>query len=410
MSPELPKPKLLFLGSAFPPGVAGLFPDAQPAGHAMQTQMVGALEKHFEIRAAGVFSFPVEGLELPPHPVPGVPLEVALLDRSPEVWHRWRSIVKLKQTYRQLRRQGWNPDAVLLVNMSPIYNAFVLWLKRQSPRPRLVLLLSDSAYLREQPRWTKRFRRAFKPFVWAEKDMVPRFDACIALSKGTEDFFTSRGIPWMWMPGGCLAERAITTGPDKITGPIRFGYFGAFAGHAGLPDLIKVFTATDRPHRLRICGWGKAESAIGKLCAGDSRLEFLGVLPSPEDCLRFAQGCDVLVNPRPTGRGNENNFPSKIFEYALSARAILTTRLSGVDTVLGREAFYLNEADFERSLGAMLDEVAMVPREELNRRGQALCAQVISHFNWARGAERMAAFVSGLAQPDSRRRNLIAAT
>jgi len=320
------KPKLLFLGSAFPPGVAGLYPDAQPAGHAMQTQMVGALKEYFDLKAAGVFSFPVEGLKLPPDPVPGVPLEVALLDCAPEVWHRWRSIAKLKQTYRALQQQGWEPDAVLVVNMTPIYNAFILWLKRESRRPRLVLLLSESAHLRQQPRWAKRFRRAFKPFVWAENEMAPRFDACIALSRTTDDFFASRKIPWLWMPGGCLPERAVKTGPDAMTGPIRFGYFGAFGGNAGLTELIRVFTATDRPDRLRICGWGKAESAIAKLCAADSRLEFLGVLPSPSDCLQFAQTCDVLVNPRPRCPGNENNFPSKIFEYALSARAIVTTQ------------------------------------------------------------------------------------
>jgi glycosyltransferase involved in cell wall biosynthesis len=192
-----------------------------------------------------------------------------------------------------------------------------------------------------------------------------------------------------------LPERAIKNGPEAITGPIRFGYFGAFSAHAGLADLIRVFTATDRPHRLRICGWGKAGPAMAKLCEQDSRLEFLGFMP-PDDCLKFAQGCDVLVNPRPSGHGNENNFPSKIFEYALCARAIVTTRISGVDAVLGEEAFYIDENDFDRSLAAALDMAAAAPRDELNRRGRALCAQATSQFNWPRGAGRMAEFVRGL--------------
>jgi len=73
-----------------------------------------------------------------------------------------------------------------------------------------------------------------------------------------------------------------------------------------------------------------------------------------------------------------------------------------VDAVLGAEAFYVEENDFDRSLGQVLDEVARLPRDELNRRGRALCAQVISEFDWTLGADRMAAFINGLPAKGSR--------
>jgi glycosyltransferase involved in cell wall biosynthesis len=385
--------KIFYLGYAFPPGIATLYPDLQPAGHSMETQMVAALRGHFDIRSAGVFSFPMEDIAPPADLAPGVAHEVTLLDRSPEMWHRWRSLEKLKRVYLAWLEAGWRPDVVAAYNMTPIYNAFVLWLKRQPQRPKLVLLLVDSARLRRAEPWTRKLRQALKPFAQADSVMAAQFDACIAWSRSTEEFFAQRSIPWMWMPGGCVPERAISKSVATAEGLIRFGYFGTFGIHAGLEDLIRVFTATDRPNHLSICGWGKNAEDVKQLCARDPRLEFQGLLATPDDCLRFAQGCDVLINPRPAAHGNENNFPSKIFEYALSGRAILTTRFSGVDEVLGNEAFYFDERDFDRNLGATIDRVAEMDRAGLDRRGAALQERVTRNYGWQKQAAKMAEFI-----------------
>ena len=80
---------------------------------------------------------------------------------------------------------------------------------------------------------------------------------------------------------------------------MRFGYFGAFAPHAGLSELIRVFTATDRANQLHICGWGKSAPAVMQKCAQDSRLKYHGTFDHQDECLRMAAAhCDVLVNPR----------------------------------------------------------------------------------------------------------------
>ena len=109
--------------------------------------------------------------------------------------------------------------------------------------------------------------------------------------------------------------------------------------------------------------------------------------------LQFAQQCDVLINPRPLWPGHDNNFSSKVFEYALAGRAILTSRVSGVDLVLGEEAFYFDETDFDRSLGGALVRVAETPRAELRRRGAAIQNRLLTEFSWQRQGERLAQFI-----------------
>jgi len=393
--------RLLYLGFAFPPRVSGLFPELQPAGQIVETSLVESIRPHFEIRSIGVASVRVEGVALPSNPSPGLPNALNLLDKPPEVFHRYRSLWKLERAYRSWQKTGWQPDAIMVCNLSPIYNGFIRWLTRHArPLPPLILYLADSVTLGRKVPWFKAFRYRFKPLVYPEAAMLPFFRACVGVSVTAEAFFAPRGIPWLWLPNGCDPRRAIKPHPDQIEGPIRFGYFGALAKYAGLPALLKVFTARERAASLHICGYGKAKTKIEAACRMRSGLRFYGPR-TPDECLRFALNCDVLVNPRPLWPGNDNNFSSKVFEYALSGRAILTSKVSGIDAVLGEKAYYFDEGDFERSLDRRLEELAAIPRTELRRRGAAIQERLLRHYSWAQQGEKLARFLERVVTPQS---------
>jgi glycosyltransferase involved in cell wall biosynthesis len=132
-----------------------------------------------------------------------------------------------------------------------------------------------------------------------------------------------------------------------------------------------------------------------ELARQSSRVRFRGLL-TPEDCLSFGRSCDVLVNPRPATHGNENNFSSKLFDYALSGRSILTSKLSGVEDVLGHDAYYFDPYDFEPSLRRNLFALAKTSRAELDRRGMAIQQRVISEFSWTKQGARLARFLTEL--------------
>jgi glycosyltransferase involved in cell wall biosynthesis len=201
------------------------------------------------------------------------------------------------------------------------------------------------------------------------------------------------------MPGGCSPERVVESREADlgVSEQIRFGYFGALAAHAGVLPLVESFLASRLENTLHICGYGRLGDSLARLAERDARLKFHGLLPSAEDCLRLAQSWDVLVNPRPPMPGNENNFPSKIFEYALCGRAILTSRMAGVDTVLGPEAFYFDTNDFRENLRDNLVALAGMRRAELRRRGIALRERVTVHYSWPKQAAAMAEFIARLA-------------
>jgi glycosyltransferase involved in cell wall biosynthesis len=398
-STDLAEARLLYLGFAFPPGVAALYPNFNPAGHALETQMVAELRRHFDVRSVGLL--PVE----PPKfeaadPASGIAHDLLLLEKPPEVCHRWRSLARLKSQYRLWRSAGWEPDLVLVYNLSPVYNQFISWLRRQSKRPKLVLLLLDSANLGHTTPWLKQMRRRFKPMFIPDAEMITRFDACVGLSRTVEEYFQPRRVPFLWMPGGCTPGRAWTNGestaPFEPQSILRFGYFGSLGPHAGVKLLAEAFLACDFPATLEICGYGKLGDSFAALAQGNRKVKYHGLL-TPAECLRFGRSCDVLVNPRPATHGNENNFASKLFEYALCGRAILTSRLSGVEAVLGTEAFYFNPYHFEASLREAFASLSQVSRCELDRRGAAIQQRVVSTFSWEIQAARLASFLKDVS-------------
>lgn len=384
--------KLLYFGFAFPPGISGLFPDAQPAGHLMETNLVNALRPWFEIKSAGISWIEVEKIT-PDNTSPGLPHALNLLDKPPELLHRWRSLARLKRQYQRWTRSGWIPDAILMYNFSPVYNGFIRWLKREPCAPCLVLYLADSMNLQQAFPWTRRVRHALKPLTWPDSEMVSLVDACIGVSASTEKFFADRRLPWLWLPNGCNSGRALQPSTEHPgNGPIQFGYIGSLGAHAGAQDLLRVFLAREGTERLHICGFGMPKARVAALCRHNERLQFHEPR-TPDACLRLSQTWDVLVNPRPIWPGNENNFPSKVFEYALSGRAILTSPISGVDQVLGEEAFYFDPADFDANMRAALDKVAGIPRAELRRRGACLQKRLIENYAWEKQGRRAAEFI-----------------
>jgi glycosyltransferase involved in cell wall biosynthesis len=243
----------------------------------------------------------------------------------------------------------------------------------------------------------KRLRYRLKPLVVLDEDMLREFEACIGLSDATERFFAPRGVPFLWMPGGCRKDPIPEPGPAALStdrrGPVRFGYFGALADHSGIRALVEAHRKLDIDAELHVCGYGRLSDWVAAAAALDPRMHWHGLRPSQEDCLRLAQGWDVLVNPRPASHGNENNFPSKLFEYAACGRAILTTDLSGSGRVLGPEAFYMKASCLPAELELQLAAIARLPRAELARKGKLLQERVRAGYSWPIQVERMIRFM-----------------
>ncbi len=387
--------RLLYLSYAFPPGVTGRFPTVNPSGHSTETRMAQALEPLADIFSVGMMAREVYGKLEPRDDSIGIEHELLLWDRRPEIWHRWHSWRQLRRFYIERASRHGVPDVVLVKNLGPSYNSFVRWLRKQNPRPLIVWLLADSSTLGKTIPFAKQLRYAFKPMVTVDENKaISWFDACISFSQDTRVHFESRGMPWFWMPPAPNFHYEPPATTPGLTGPIRFGYFGTLSGHSHVLEMAQAFLRADIQGTLRVCGYGGLAETLKQLAAKNASFQFDGLLPKQSDCLPWAQQVDVLVNPRPPAMGLENSFPSKIFEYAMAGRAILSTRTGGVDQVVGPEGFYIENDNFEGSLLQQLREIAGISRSELQRRGTAIRKRILTDFNWEVQARRVIEFLT----------------
>ncbi len=387
--------RVLYLGVSFPPGHVDRHPGVNPAGHTFETGMLGELSRLCDLRS--VTTLPV-ALGEPSGGSDEWSHGLVLRDSPPHAFHRWRSVRRLHDWWDGQLAEGWRPDVVLSYNTLPICNAFILGL-RAPVRPASVLLMLDSPQLERRLSLSKRIRMRLTPFTHPDAEMLRAFDGCIGLSREVERHFVPGKVPFLWMPGGISSRRAALAveppaGRDPAA-PLRFGYFGSLGPHAGPVALAKAFAKLDWPHELVVCGFGKQADELRALAKMHPRIRFDGWLQTAADTLRFGSGCDVLVNPRPPGLGNETNFPSKLFDYALCGRAIVSTRISGTDIVLGPEAFHVDSGagDFVDALGDALRRAGECRPEELLRRGRAIRERVMAGYSWAIQAERIVDFL-----------------
>jgi len=374
---------LLYLGNAFPPGLAWVFSPLCITPPVYEIGMTQALSKWMDVSTVSLAPAKLmshwDGLK---DTSSGLENELILWERNPKLWHRWRSWRQLRRYYQERTQRKGAPDIVLVRNLQPVFNHFIKWLRRQPGCPLIVLLLGDSGGLGEEIPAMRRFRYKFKSMGMLDGESVLLYDACLVSGLKAKRYFESRGVPWLWMPCAVNATYEPPALQSDESGPIRFGYFGALSDHSAVVPLVQTFLSAGVAGSMHVCGHGSKAEELAKLAKLHSNFHFDGFLPTQSDCLPWAQKVDVLINVRLPFWGQENSAPSKVFEYAVAGKAILSTRTAGMDEILGEEGIYIETENFEESLREKLREVSAMDRKELQRRAKIIRNRILAKYNW----------------------------
>jgi len=99
--------------------------------------------------------------------------------------------------------------------------------------------------------------------------------------------------------------------------------------------------------------------------------------------------------------GRDNSFPSKLFEFAMTGKAVVSTKACGVEHVLREDGIYIDFNDLERSLSSKIRELSDMDRSGLERRGSRGRQRIVTEYNWDAQARRMVAFLEGVTKSRS---------
>ncbi|HUM89598.1 MAG TPA: glycosyltransferase, partial [Prolixibacteraceae bacterium] len=147
--------------------------------------------------------------------------------------------------------------------------------------------------------------------------------------------------------------------------------------------LLKAFSLiTDPNYRLWIFGGGPLESAVRVAVLQDKRIVYGGFLPNAE-VMRYQRQATVLLNARPTDQLiTRYTFPSKLREYMLSGRPVITTALPGIPKDYFDFVYTLSEETPE-GLARLLRYVCAKPAFELAEFGSRAREFILQTRNWS---------------------------
>lgn len=139
-------------------------------------------------------------------------------------------------------------------------------------------------------------------------------------------------------------EKIINNGHGRLLKKKTILYAGTLTQSKGVMTLLRAFDFLDKEEfRLEMYGYGPLEKEIDKFAKSRSNITFLGRVEYGL-LLEKLSAADLLVNPTETSNSADNfSFPSKIIEYMLSGKPVLTTLSKSMPQALNEYLFFVKE-------------------------------------------------------------------
>jgi len=385
--------RVLYLGFCLPPSLAKRYPSLNVAGQLWESRLLENLSAATDIRKVSILDRKIilneKGGASPSH--------AFLPSRFSKDLQAPLSYYGLKKIYLKWRREGWKPECVLVYNTHPVWNAFVRFLSRHDPEIKRILILLDSNQFSQKTGLLKRIRYRLKPFHWTDEVMLPQFHGIASASFSSKAYCEEHQIPWHWFPGGIQGDGLLErVSKPPASGLVKMGYFGSHSDYAGLRELLEAFLQVKDPKlKLSIAGEGAKTEELKKLSSSDGRVEWVGFFKERADLGHWASQCYVLVNPRPAGYGNENNFPSKMFDYVQLGRAVLSSKTATLAHAFGDSVMWY-DAENPRALPKALADISGMSFDHLLAAGERMRLQYSGNYEWNPSVQRLQSWIGNL--------------
>ena len=170
-------------------------------------------------------------------------------------------------------------------------------------------------------------------------------------------------------------------------------YTGALVDYSGIMNLIKAIDRIeDQTIVLDIYGRGALQSEIERISKENPRIRFHGSVDN-RTAILAQQSAWLLANPRPVeSEIAKVTFPSKIFEYLMSERPVMTTRLNGFSKDYDALLYWI-EGETPETIAECVNKINRESPEALLDRARAAKQYLLRHKTWEINAKRIREFM-----------------
>ncbi|GGI67301.1 glycosyltransferase [Shewanella gelidii] len=245
------------------------------------------------------------------------------------------------------------PDFVFIhgCDLSLISSVFVL--KLLFPNVHVQVVLTDMASLPLASDGL--IRRCLKIFSSKlTKLLLKRFDSCVSLSRDLGEYYFSGkriiSLPGVVVPGDNSVNKMELSIDSNVfnhlyssSGKHKILYAGTIIKSYGVESLIESLDFLDDSFVIYFFGKGPDLDYLKAVAKKDSRVVYGGFLNKAQLDL-FIENVDVLVNCRSSNlEFSKLSFPSKLLEYSLSGKPVITSRIETIPDELAGYFLYFND-------------------------------------------------------------------
>ena len=283
-------------------------------------------------------------------------------------------------------------DALLCFNLFPQIGIPMRWLKRRFPDLKSFCLLADLPIDDTPDRgvFSKMLRSVFDRSTFKSMNAC---DCYIALNESAmKQYLPDK--PYVIMDGGINPDEfdqkaGVWSGEEK-----NIIYTGALVDYSGIMNLVRAMPLVeDQSIVLDIYGSGVLQSEIEQAARESSRIRFHGSVDN-KTAIKAQQSAWLLANPRPVGSEIAKvTFPSKIFEYLMSERPVMTTRLNGFSEDYDRLLYWI-DGERPEDIARCINQINAESHETLLSRAMAARQYLLKNKTWEINAKRIHEFIT----------------
>lgn len=226
------------------------------------------------------------------------------------------------------RQQNSDEITVFVYNMHTAYIAAAYHVKKNHPNTKIVLIVPDLPQYMDLA--MGKLKKILKAADWKRIQGYMRcIDKYILYAKPMAETLGLKDGQWMVMEGSYDPD--ILGEPNEKSDKISVMYSGVLDLRYGIPELLDAIKLLDDKYELWLTGDGNAVGQIKERAKNDPRIKYFGFLPSRQDLLNKQASASMLISPR---RDDEDAskycFPSKLFEYMVSGRPVISCYLESI--------------------------------------------------------------------------------
>lgn len=169
-------------------------------------------------------------------------------------------------------------------------------------------------------------------------------------------------------------------------------YTGALVEYSGIMNLIQAISLVKNKNVvLDIYGEGPLKQKILEISKENQNVRYHGSVSNLE-AIEAQRSAWLLANPRPVDNSIAKvTFPSKIFEYLMSGRPVMTTRLNGFSKDYDELLFWTE--DTPEKLAKTIDYIDERTSEELLQISEKAKQYLLNNKTWEMNANRVYNFL-----------------